>query len=526
LLANRWSRHPIATWHDGLMNEPLSDPNANPLNPVNPPPEQDELWPDSQSPRLPPVALTAQGPFTLGIWQWWVQGLRTSVLLAPRFGQARPNALQALVVFLSVVVIELFVSRLEVAGPASFDVQSWLVYWVPSATSVWLAWWAMGDRAQSGWLAAWFVLSLPAYLAATLLGHLPGIVAAHASMPLWWEMSYAPLVVYLLLLAWVTAVTARLIAHFVRPVWRVAVFVIVSVALAVALAWQLPTQFWHADYSDTEAVQTPERPELQLSQETFETQQAVWEAAVNNLVGSRPGVGEVYGLVFAPYASEDVFLRESTLVARVLTERFDAKQRVLHLVNHATTTDTHPWATPLNLNRAIEALAERMDLERDVLVVYLTSHGGSDFKLASDHWPLLTEPVTPQMLRQALDEAGIVHRVIMVSACYSGGWVPPLASDTTLVMTAADATHTSYGCGKLSELTFFGRALFDEQLRQTHSFEQAFANAVPVIQAREIEAGKADGFSNPQIAVGGQTAPVLRALEKRLGAIASQAGSK
>jgi len=130
------------------------------------------------------------------------------------------------------------------------------------------------------------------------------------------------------------------------------------------------------------------------------------------------------------------------------------------------------------------------------------------------------------MLRQALDEAGIVHRVIMVSACYSGGWVPPLASDTTLVMTAADATHTSYGCGKLSELTFFGRALFDEQLRQTHSFEQAFANAVPVIQAREIEAGKADGFSNPQIAVGGQTAPVLRALEKRLGAIASQAGSK
>ena len=110
----------------------------------------------------------------------------------------------------------------------------------------------------------------------------------------------------------------------------------------------------------------------------------------------------------------------------------------------------------------------------------------------------------------------------MVSACYSGGWVQPLAADHTLVMTAADATHTSYGCGKLSELTFFGRALFDEQLRSTHSFEQAFANAVPIIKAREIEAGKADGFSNPQISVGAQTAPILRALEKRLGSVSAQ----
>ena len=69
-------------------------------------------------------------------------------------------------------------------------------------------------------------------------------------------------------------------------------------------------------------------------------------------------------------------------------------------------------------------------------------------------------------------------------------------------MTAADAQHTSYGCGKRSKLTFFGRALFDEQLRTTHSFEQAFAAAVPVIRQREIEAGKDDGFSNPQISVG------------------------
>jgi hypothetical protein len=143
-----------------------------------------------------------------------------------------------------------------------------------------------------------------------------------------------------------------------------------------------------------------------------------------------------------------------------------------------------------------------MDPERDVLVVYLTSHGGADFKLAAENWPLEVEELTADRLRAMLDEVGIRHRVIVVSACYSGGWIGPLQSEDTLIMTAADKDHTSYGCGSKSELTFFGRALFDEQLRKTLSFEEAFNAAVPVIKQREIEEKKDDGFSNPQISVG------------------------
>ena len=81
-------------------------------------------------------------------------------------------------------------------------------------------------------------------------------------------------------------------------------------------------------------------------------------------------------------------------------------------------------------------------------------------------------------------------------------------------MTAADAEHTSYGCGRLSELTFFGRAVFAEQLRETLSFEGAFKAAVPVIKQREIDAKKDDGFSNPQIAVGKNIRGVLHELAK------------
>jgi hypothetical protein len=83
-------------------------------------------------------------------------------------------------------------------------------------------------------------------------------------------------------------------------------------------------------------------------------------------------------------------------------------------------------------------------------------------------------------------------------------------------MTASDVEHTSYGCGSRSELTFFGRAMYDEQLRQTRSFEQAHAAARALIEQREREAGKTDGYSNPQIAMGDEMRQHLDTLQTQL----------
>ena len=323
---------------------------------------------------------------------------------------------------------------------------------------------------------------------------------------------------YGVFMLWSVGVLAMLIRRFSGWTAKTALFVLLMVACTGVSIWQFNQRAWQEDYS-SQSKANADKPRLRLSQQTFEAQQALWASKVNALAPQRDGVTDVYGLVFAPYAAEDVFKRESTLVADILSQRFDAQGRVLHLLNHGSTAQSHLWATPQNAERAIQALAERMDKDNDVLVVYLTSHGGSDFKLAASHWPLDVEPLTPQLLRAALDKAGIRNRVIAVSACYSGGWVTPLASDNTLVMTAADATHTSYGCGRLSELTYFGRAMFDEQLRKTRSFEQAFAKAVPLIKQREIDAGKDDGFSNPQISVGTSIRPLLKSLEQRLEAL-------
>jgi hypothetical protein len=152
-----------------------------------------------------------------------------------------------------------------------------------------------------------------------------------------------------------------------------------------------------------------------------------------------------------------------------------------------------------------------------VLFIHLTSHGARNGRLATDLWPLKLDAVTPSSLKAALDDAGIRHRVVSISACFSGSWIAPLADEDSLLMTAAAADHTSSGCGRRSPLTFFGRAMYDELLRtQTRSFTEAHAKARELILRREEEAGKDDGYSNPQIRVGSRVGAVLDALQRRL----------
>ncbi|MES2360641.1 MAG: C13 family peptidase [Pseudomonadota bacterium] len=484
------------------------------------------IGPDTQpaSPGAPGTAPASR----LSLQKWFVEGLRAGVFLMPRVAGRAPTPLQALLLTALVFFAEVGLFRIGIAGPARLDVQAWLSAWWIAGLFIGLAWWAFpsgaaqpggeGARRPAG-VGAGFVLWVLASLPSTLVYQ--GLIGAIAHGWLKGEVFSQPWLYwgfYAVFTVWSLGAAIVLIARFTGLSLRAAVFALALVASTGLMTWQFNARAWQEDHAERDA-DAQSRPRLHLSQQIFENQQALLQNTLAAIAPERPGVADVYALVFAPYAAEDVFLRESSLVSQVLAERFDARGRVVHLLNNGSTTATHPWATTPNLQQAIDALARRMDRDNDVLVVYLTSHGASDFRLAASHWPLEVEPLSPAELRAALDKTGIRNRVIAVSACYSGGWVDVLANDNTLVMTAADATHTSYGCGRLSELTFFGRAMFDEQLRKTHSFEKAFARAVPLIRQREIDAGKADGFSNPQIRVGANISPILKALEQRLDAL-------
>jgi hypothetical protein len=453
-------------------------------------------------------------PERLPLLIWLREGLRTGVLLRPRVGPAQPAPWQLLAIVLLTSLLDIGLGWFEIGGDAQFDLRGWLAPWWNTGAMLLVAWCLLPAQQQDPQrprgLAAWIALWLLAMVPAATVSQFISIAQAQDWLPDAIDSGAVAWTLYALLWLWLLAALVRLSIAFGLAPARNAALALGLAALFAIGAVEFPDRPWQ----DNTPVADEGGPVL--TQEIFETQQAIWQQSVANLAPQRPGVVDVYGIVFAPYAGEDVFLRESTMVKEVLEDRFDAVGRVLQLVNHPTTADQLPWATPLNLERAITAMGEKMDREHDVLFIYLTSHAASDFKLDASNPPLDVDAVSPGELRQALDNAGIVNRVIVVSACYSGGWLGPIADEHTLVMTAADATHTSFGCGSRSKLTFFGRAVFDEQLRRTHSLEDAFKAAVPVIRHREEEAGKDDGFSNPQMLVGDKIRPVLQALQARL----------
>lgn len=390
--------------------------------------------------------------------------------------------------------------RLVYADPMVFSPMGWLWGWIHLLFPLGFVWWgfslARRGLAHPEPVAAWLLLSQLAMVPAALMLRAWAVMGQQDWMPATLRHNTAHWVVFGVCLLWICLalwrITQALHAQRAMRVW----VPVGTTALIAVQSWAFSSSSWAPDLSAQPPVQ-----HLELSQSVFLAQEALLEKTLQGLDARPSDQGRVFGLVYAPYAG-DVFRRESAMVTQRLSERLDARGRVVQLLNHAEATEQIPWATPLNLRRAIRALAARMDKDRDVLVMYLTSHGGSDHVLASSHWPLEVEDLSAGELRQWLDEAGIRYRAIAVSACYSGGWIDPLKGPDTLIMTAADAQHTSYGCGWKSDFTYFGKAVFEEGLSSTSSLEEAFTSAVPIIRERERAAGKDDGFSNPQIDIG------------------------
>jgi len=95
---------------------------------------------------------------------------------------------------------------------------------------------------------------------------------------------------------------------------------------------------------------------------------------------------------------------------------------------------------------------------------------------------------------------------VVVSACFSGGFIPPLRDPGTLVITAARHDRRSFGCSDENDFTYFGRAFFKDALPASHSFQEAFEKAERLIRQRELALLETRGevseeeFSLPQIA--------------------------
>ena len=111
-------------------------------------------------------------------------------------------------------------------------------------------------------------------------------------------------------------------------------------------------------------------------------------------------------------------------------------------------------------------------------------------------------------LAAALRESGIKWKVIVVSACYAGKFIEPLRDDNTIIIAAAAADRTSFGCSDDRELTYFGEAFYRDALPAASDLKTAFEKASAEIAARERAEGKE--ASNPQAYFGRAVVEHLR----------------
>jgi len=279
--------------------------------------------------------------------------------------------------------------------------------------------------------------------------------------------------------------------------------------LVILPSLKLPRESVGTLWIESYAGQQSDDSESLLDEAGFYAQPEILRQRLAALEPARPGVN-VYFVGVAGDADEDVFRHELEVIRGLADERFATRGHSIVLVNNPQTVLTEPIATVTSLERTLKRVRDLMKPD-DVLLLYLTSHGSSDHRFALELSPLHLRDLDPPALRKMLDAAGIRWRAIVISACYSGGFIASLREEHTLVITAADADHTSFGCGAESDFTYFGKAYFDEALRRTYSLTEAFDTARRSITARE----KSEGLSasNPQIFVGDRMRDKLQQLE-------------
>jgi len=202
---------------------------------------------------------------------------------------------------------------------------------------------------------------------------------------------------------------------------------------------------------------------------------------------------------FGLFGDQGVFKSEATGAAQVIAGRFETG-----LVDVRYNFKKGGTATIEALARSLQVTANALDAEKDVLFLILTSHGSPE-GLAVKAGRLM-QTLTPSHLADMLARTGVRHKVVVISACYSGVFIP-LANPDVLVITAADANHSSFGCQDKAKWTYFGDAFFNVALRQAASLKDAFVDARSLVRKRELH----EHFepSNPMMAGGANVQPLL-----------------
>jgi hypothetical protein len=262
---------------------------------------------------------------------------------------------------------------------------------------------------------------------------------------------------------------------------------VAGIMFVIAFAWLTDAvdaipDLWTA--AETEAASDNSGNQADAESLLFQ-QSARIDRALAAMGGETSAKPQAFFLGFAGVGEQKVFAQEIGLASRVLSERYGMNRRVVSLINDERDLEQAPLASVSGLRYALRGLGARMNVDRDVLFLSISSHGAQDPAIAVSNSQLPLNDLTEEDLAEALSDSGIKWRVIIISACYAGGFIESLKGPQTIVITAAAADRTSFGCSNDRDLTYFGEAFYRDALPEAHSLRDAFEHAKSAIAARE-----------------------------------------
>jgi hypothetical protein len=139
---------------------------------------------------------------------------------------------------------------------------------------------------------------------------------------------------------------------------------------------------------------------------------------------------------------------------------------------------------------------------QDGCLLYFSSHGAPSGVVVGDR--LLSPEVLDAMLG---DACGARPTIVVISACFSGVFVPVLAAPNRMVLTAARPDRSSFGCGESDHYTYFDDC-FLKSFGQAQDFADLGRRVQACVARREVETHMSPP-SEPQLWIGAALRPLL-----------------
>jgi hypothetical protein len=181
-------------------------------------------------------------------------------------------------------------------------------------------------------------------------------------------------------------------------------------------------------------------------------------------------------------------------VGRALERRgFDAANRAEFSVEPDRHPDTRPGPARLDVIAAgLRRLARQAP---EGCLFYLTSHGSEDGAVLGE--TLLPPKALARLIAGACPDR---PTIVVVSACFSGVFIPALAGPRRLILTAARRDRSSFGCGEADRYPFFDACVLESLTASTDFLDLARRTRLCVARREKIE--HMSPPSEPQVSAG------------------------